>query len=107
MLGFAPRTQVGLEKTALKRCAELAQQRIEYLPATISCFGRRHPCVTSILSQASKSAARRTGFGNEKDLFRRWCRAIAAKTLQQAARTIMACVPEELPETQMLIDGSS
>ena len=87
--------------------AELEQQRIEYLPATMSCFGRRHPCVTTILSQASTAAARRTGFGNEKAFFRRWSRTIAAKTWQRAARMVMACMPQESPETQMLFDGET
>ena len=85
---------------------ELCQQSIEYIPATFSCFGCRHPRVTTILSQASSMAARRGGFGNEKDFLRRWCKTIPTKIWQRAAIMIMACIPPQPAETQFLIDGS-
>ena len=50
---------------------ELERENIEYLPATISCYGRRHPSVTQILIKASQAAARRRGVASHKAIFRR------------------------------------
>ena len=65
---------------------ELEAQNIEYLPATISCFGRRHPSVTKILLQASRVAARRRGIGSHKAMYRRWCKVLLASKVFGSGR---------------------
>ena len=85
---------------------ELEMQNIQYLPATISCYGRRHPSVTQILIQASRAAARRRGTSSHKAIYRRWCQVLASKVWQRAARMVMACLPKETIETELLVDGS-
>ena len=86
---------------------ELEAQNIQYLLATISCYGRRHPSVTQILIQASHAAARRRGVGSHAAIYRRWCKIIASKVWQRAARMIIACMPKESMETELLLEGSS
>ncbi len=81
---------------------ELEAQNIQYMPATISCSGRLHPRVTQILIQASHAAARRRGIGSHKAIYSRWCRAIASKVWQRAAKMIMACMAKETTETELL-----
>jgi hypothetical protein len=84
---------------------ELEAQNIEYLPATISCYGRRHPCVTQILTQAAISAARRKGIGSHSAILRRWFRQIASEIWKRAAKMIHACMPKEPSETDYLMAG--
>ena len=84
---------------------ELERQNIQYLPATISCYGRRHPSVTQILVKASQVAARRRGVANHGTIFRRWSRTIAARTWQRAARMVQTCMPREPGDTELILDG--
>ena len=85
--------------------SELEAQNIQYVPATISCYGRRHPSVTQILIQAAREAARRKGLGSHNGFLRRWYRLIAADVWRRAARMIAACAPKEPRETELLAEG--
>ena len=84
---------------------ELEAQGIKYCPATISCYGRRHPCVTQMLTLAARGAARRRGGRCQNGILRRWCRTIAADVWRRAARMIAACLPPEPDQTQFLLEG--
>ena len=84
---------------------ELERESIEYLLATISCYGRRHLSVTQIFVKASQAAARRRGVASHSAIYRRWSRVIASGTWHRAARMIRACMPQEPADTELLMDG--
>ena len=84
---------------------ELEAQNIFYLPATISCYGRRHPSVTQVLLQAARAAARRRGTGSHNAILRRWHREIASEVWKRAARMIHACLPKEPAVAEYLLAG--
>ena len=84
---------------------ELEAQSIDYLLATISCYGRRHPSVTQILTQSAISAARRKGIGSHSAILRRWFRQIVSEVWKRAAKMIRACMPRELAATEYLLAG--
>ncbi len=84
---------------------ELTAQGIEYVPATFSAYGRRHPCVTAMLTQASREAARRKGLRSHEAIVRRWCRSLACEVWRRASRMVRACLPREPSQTELILDG--
>ena len=85
--------------------AELELQGIEYAPATLSAYGRCHPCVTQMLTQAAREAARRKGHGRHAAMLRRWYRSLACEIWRRASRMVLACMPREPRQTTFLLDG--
>ena len=85
----------------------LTEQGIEYAPATFSTFGRRHPCVTQMMLQAAREAARRRGIGNHSAMLRRWNRSISCEIWRRASRMVVACIPREPRQTAFLLEGDA
>jgi hypothetical protein len=84
---------------------ELEVQGIEYAPATFSAFGRRHPSVTQMLTQAAREAARRRGLGDHSAVLRKWHRSTASEIRRRASRMVLACMPPEPRQTTFILDG--
>eukprot|EP00973_Karenia_brevis_P051212 7113470-Karenia_brevis.AAC.1 len=58
---------------------ELAQQGIDYTPATVSCFGRRHIDTSKMMMLAARKAARYRGLPDHQALLSRWHRTVATE----------------------------
>jgi hypothetical protein len=86
---------------------ELERQGIEYAPATFSAYGRRHPCVTEMMTLAARVAARRRGLGSHAALLRRWYRSVTCEIWRRASRMILACLPREPLQAEYLLDGET
>ena len=84
---------------------ELQIQGIEYAPATFSAYGRQHPSVTQMLTQAARQAARRRGIGNQNAMLRRLYRTATCEIWRWASRMIVACMPREPRQTAFMLDG--
>jgi hypothetical protein len=84
---------------------ELQAQGIEYSPATFSAYGRRHPCVTQMVTLAAREAARRKGLGSHNAMLRRWYRSLACEVWRRASRMILACMPKEPRHASFLVEG--
>ena len=84
---------------------ELETQGIEYTPATFSAYGRRHPSVTQMMTQAAREAARRKGLGSHNAMLRRWYRLVSCEIWRRASRMVVACLPKEPRQTAFMLDG--
>ena len=71
---------------------ELADQGIRYAPAVFSTFGRRHPDVSAMISEAARRVARHHGVVSTKVLEQRWHRGLAVAIWRRAALMVHACL---------------
>ena len=86
---------------------ELERQGIAYAPATFSAYGRRHPCVSDMMTLAAREAARRRGIGNHSALLRRWQRSAVAEVWRRASRMVLACLPRESQHAEFVLGGEA
>jgi hypothetical protein len=84
---------------------ELASQRIRYEPATISCFGRRHPDTTRMMTLAARRAARYRGLPEHRSILSRWFRSVSAEVWRRAARMVRSCLPGTSHTADFLLYG--
>ena len=84
---------------------ELQRHGLCYEPATISCYGRRHPDTTKMMTLAARRAARYRGLPDHRALLKRWFRTLAAEVWRRAARMVRACLPGEMGLAELLLDG--
>ena len=74
---------------------ELRDQGIIYKPAVFSAYGRCHPDVTDMMTEAARRVARHRGFADWKPLFTRWRRQVAVQVWRRAAAMVTRCLTRD------------
>ena len=82
---------------------ELEREGILYKPAIFSCFGRRHPDTTDMMTLAARRAARYRGLPDHRSMLRRWYRSASAEVWRRAACMVRSCMPGDSDEAEQLL----
>ena len=72
---------------------ELSAEGISYIPALISCYGRRSTTLSSLLHSAALRAARVRGLACGAAIESRWKRSLACEVWRRAACLVLRCLP--------------